>query len=67
MLARAAFTVTLLSLTGMAPGQAAEPEARIKIDVDRVIGEVDPLLFGNFAEHLGSIDDAPTAATSPGE
>ena len=29
------------------------PQARIKIDVDRTIGEVDPLLFGNFAEHLG--------------
>jgi alpha-L-arabinofuranosidase len=28
-------------------------EARIKIDIDRTIGEVDPLLFGNFAEHLG--------------
>ena len=28
-------------------------EARIKIDLDRTIGEVDPLLFGNFAEHLG--------------
>ena len=27
--------------------------ARIKIDVDRTIGTVDPLLFGNFAEHLG--------------
>lgn len=27
--------------------------ARIKIDVDRTIGAVDPLLFGNFAEHLG--------------
>jgi alpha-N-arabinofuranosidase len=29
------------------------PAARIKIDVDRTVGEVDPLLFGNFAEHLG--------------
>jgi len=29
------------------------PPARIKIDIDRAIGEVDPLLFGNFAEHLG--------------
>lgn len=28
-------------------------EARIKIDLDRTIGTVDPLLFGNFAEHLG--------------
>lgn len=27
--------------------------ARIKIDTDRVIGEVHPHLFGNFAEHLG--------------
>src|SRR5262249_27817222 len=29
------------------------PQARIKIDTDRVIGEVHPHLFGNFAEHLG--------------
>ncbi len=27
--------------------------ARIKIDIDRTIGPVDALLFGNFAEHLG--------------
>jgi alpha-L-arabinofuranosidase len=27
--------------------------ARIKLDLDRTIGQVDPLLFGNFAEHLG--------------
>jgi alpha-N-arabinofuranosidase len=31
----------------------AQPQARIKIDRDRVIGEVHPHLFGNFAEHLG--------------
>src|SRR5262245_53233800 len=30
-----------------------EPQARIKIDIDRAIGEVHPHLFGNFAEHLG--------------
>jgi alpha-L-arabinofuranosidase len=29
------------------------PAARIKIDTDRVIGEVHPHVFGNFAEHLG--------------
>jgi alpha-L-arabinofuranosidase len=28
-------------------------QARIKIDIDRTIGEVHPHLFGNFAEHLG--------------
>jgi alpha-L-arabinofuranosidase len=33
------------------PGQA--PQARIKIDTDRAIGEVHPHIFGNFAEHLG--------------
>ena len=27
--------------------------ARIKIDLDRVIGEVDPHIYGNFVEHLG--------------
>ena len=35
------------------PAQPATAAARIKIDVDRAIGQVDPLLFGNFAEHLG--------------
>ncbi|MCC6389094.1 MAG: alpha-N-arabinofuranosidase [Bryobacterales bacterium] len=36
---------------GLLMGQ--QPRARIKIDTDRVIGVVDPRLFGNFAEHLG--------------
>jgi alpha-N-arabinofuranosidase len=39
--------------TGMAVAQTQTAQARIKIDVDRAIGEVDPLVFGNFAEHLG--------------
>ena len=33
--------------------KATPTAARIKIDIDRTIGDVDPLLFGNFAEHLG--------------
>jgi alpha-N-arabinofuranosidase len=32
---------------------AQTPEARIKIDTDRRIGEIHPHMFGNFAEHLG--------------
>jgi len=28
-------------------------QARIKIDVDRTVGEIDPNLYGNFVEHLG--------------
>jgi alpha-N-arabinofuranosidase len=32
---------------------AQEGQARIKLDPDRVIGEVHPHIFGNFVEHLG--------------
>jgi alpha-N-arabinofuranosidase len=33
---------------------AAQPlKARIKIDTERQIGTIDPLLYGNFTEHLG--------------
>jgi alpha-N-arabinofuranosidase len=27
--------------------------ATIKIDVDRPIGQIDPLIYSNFTEHLG--------------
>ncbi len=44
----------LAAMLSLAPyGFAQAPAARIKIDTDRVIGQVDPLVFGNFAEHLG--------------
>jgi alpha-N-arabinofuranosidase len=47
-------TLPLLAALALAPcGFAQTPAARIKIDTDRVIGQVDPLVFGNFAEHLG--------------
>lgn len=41
------------SVTARQGSAPPDPAARIKIDRDRTIGEVDPLLFGNFAEHLG--------------
>src|SRR5215471_17258038 len=28
-------------------------KARIKIDVERTIGDIDPKIYGNFTEHLG--------------
>ena len=31
----------------------AQQQAHIRFDTQRVIGEVDPNIFGNFAEHLG--------------
>ena len=51
-----AVLTALLSCPSVTAQPAAVPDdydARIKIDLDRTIGEVDPLLFGNFAEHLG--------------
>lgn len=51
---RLLLAVAALACLAAAPAaQAPTPAARIKIDVDRTIGEVDPLLFGGFAEHLG--------------
>ena len=48
------FAVILsLSLSSLNAAFAQQPAARIKIDTDRQIGEVDPHLFGNFSEHLG--------------
>jgi alpha-N-arabinofuranosidase len=54
LLVGAAAWVWLLTLSTAPQARQAQPaEARIKVDVDRVIGEVDPLLFGSFTEHLG--------------
>src|SRR5262252_9966438 len=43
--------LALACITALAPAQTAT--AVIKIDPDRVVGEVDPHIFGNFTEHLG--------------
>lgn len=45
--------IASLLLGTLTPASAQSVNARIKIDIDRKIGEVSPLLFGNFAEHLG--------------
>jgi alpha-N-arabinofuranosidase len=43
----------LFVILALLPAVAQTPPPRIKIDIERVIGEVHPHLFGNFAEHLG--------------
>lgn len=46
------FVLLLLAI----PNPAQNPQglaARIKIDTDRVTGEIDNLIYGNFIEHLG--------------
>ena len=45
------YTLTLM-LSLLMTGLMAQ-DARIKIDPDRTIGEIDPLIYGNFVEHLG--------------
>jgi alpha-N-arabinofuranosidase len=45
--------LALVSGAILPAAQPAPAVARIKIDVDRTIGEVHPHLFGHFAEHLG--------------
>ncbi len=46
-------TAAALAALGPAPLGAQAGSARIKLDPDRRIGEVNPHVFGNFAEHLG--------------
>lgn len=44
--------ITMLLLVLTVSGVIAQ-NARIKIDKDRTIGEISPLIYGNFVEHLG--------------
>ena len=37
--------------------QQASLHARIKVDTERVIGDIDPKIYGNFIEHLGRCID----------
>jgi alpha-N-arabinofuranosidase len=46
------FAFAGFSLLLMSQPLAAQ-KARIKIDIDRQVGEVDPHIYGNFVEHLG--------------
>ncbi len=48
-----AVLTALLIVSSLCYGQVPGEKARIKIDTERVIGEIHPHLFGNFAEHLG--------------
>src|SRR5438132_9555207 len=52
---------SLITTLGAAPfvlrAQSSPLRARIKIDTERVIGDIDPLIYGNFIEHLGRCID----------
>ncbi len=51
------FALTLAGAPFVLRGQQSPQRARIKIDTERVIGDIDPLLYGNFIEHLGRCID----------
>ncbi len=38
-------------------GQQGTLRARVKVDTERVIGDIDPMIYGNFIEHLGRCID----------
>ncbi len=53
-----------MSLAGLASApyvlrgqQQSQLRARVKIDTERVIGDIDPMIYGNFIEHLGRCID----------
>ncbi len=52
-LTRRAFSASLLAVPFAARSQTKGGTARIKIDPERTVGEIDPKVYGNFAEHLG--------------
>jgi alpha-N-arabinofuranosidase len=52
-LSRRSFAAALAAAPWLARAQTAPLHARIKVDTERVIGDIDPKIYGNFIEHLG--------------
>ncbi|MDE3197663.1 MAG: alpha-N-arabinofuranosidase [Acidobacteriota bacterium] len=57
MISRRSFNKSLVAAPLLAQAQPSGKPARIKIDTERVIGDIDPKLYGNFVEHLGRCVD----------
>jgi len=59
--ASAAAPFAASATTTLSPASAAAQQgplrARIKVDTERVIGQIDPMIYGNFIEHLGRCID----------
>jgi len=53
LLTRRDFTTALIAVPAAVRAQSAPLKARVKIDTERTIGAIDPLIYGNFIEHLG--------------
>ncbi len=53
LITRRSFNSALFAAPLIAAAKPASQEARVKIDTERVIGQIDPRIYGNFTEHLG--------------
>src|SRR5213076_3241797 len=53
ILSRRQFSKTLFAAPFVLRAQQGPLRARVKIDTERVIGDIDPKIYGNFIEHLG--------------
>ncbi len=51
------FSTALLAAPAILRAQTGPLRARVKIDTERIIGDIDPLIYGNFIEHLGRCID----------
>src|SRR5689334_24864219 len=54
---RREFTTALIAVPFAVRAQEGLLRARVKIDTERVIGDIDPKIYGNFIEHLGRCID----------
>jgi len=52
-ISRRSFTTALIAVPFAVRAQQSPLRARVKIDTERIIGEIDPKIYGNFIEHLG--------------
>ena len=52
-LSRRSFSKAIIAAPAILAAQPAATRARIKIDTERVIDDIDPKIYGNFIEHLG--------------
>ncbi len=57
MLTRRLFSKALTVAPWVLRAQQGALKARVKIDTERAIGEIDPKIYGNFIEHLGRCID----------
>ena len=54
IISRRAFSTSLLAAPAVLRGRQTQSNAaHIKVDTNRVVGQIDPKLYGNFLEHLG--------------